>query len=191
MTKPSPDLEDDRAGESTVDFQPSSAGARDAAFAENATASDEKVASLEQQLTESMDRELKAQAELENFRKRVYRDTEQTVKYATSPLIRDLLEVLDNLSRASEAASSNPDAAGLLDGVKLVQQQFIGALGKHHCRPIEAVGKEFDPNFHQAIAQSPSDEYPAGQVMLEASVGYLLHDRVIRPSHVIVSTGKA
>jgi molecular chaperone GrpE len=167
---------------------PSSDTARDALFADDGG---EALAKLEQQLAEALDRELKAQAELENFRKRMYRETEQTVKYANLPLVRDLLEVLDNLARATEAAGAATDSSGLLAGVKMVQQQMTGVLERHHCRPINALGQAFDPNVHQAIAQSPSDEYAAGQVMLEASVGFLLHDRVIRPSHVIVSTGKA
>ncbi len=148
---------------------------------------------LEQQMAELRDRELKAQAELENFRKRIYRETEQTLKYAVGPLIKDIIEVLDNLARATDAASAtadnSPEAASLLEGVRMVQQQLIGVLGKHHCRPIESLGKVFDPNLHQAIAQSPSGDYPSGTVMLEATSGYMLHDRVIRPSHVIVSTG--
>lgn len=163
-------------------------GRLDAAFA---TMENETIAKLEQQLSEATDRELKAQAELENFRKRLYRDTEQSIKYASMGLIRDLIEVLDNLSRAIEAASKSSETSGLLDGVKMVQQQFIDALAKHHCKPIAALGETFDPNVHQAIAQSPSDDFANGKVMLEASAGYTLHDRVIRPAHVIVSTGKA
>jgi molecular chaperone GrpE len=161
--------------------------ALDAAFSD---AADSTIEKLEQQLSEAIDRELKAQAELENFRKRIYRETEQTVKYASLPLIRDLLEVLDNLKRATDAASNAPDANGLLEGVKMVQQQMIAVFEKYHCKPIPGLGHVFDPNVHQAISQSPSDEYGAGQVMLEASNGYVLHDRVVRPSHVIVSTGK-
>ena len=148
---------------------------------------------LEQQMVELRDRELKAQAELENFRKRIYRETEQTLKYAASALIKDLIEVLDNLARAADAAgstaSNSPEAASLLEGVRMVQQQMVSVLAKHHCRPMESLGKVFDPNLHQAIAQSPSADFPAGTVMLEATSGYVLHDRVIRPSHVIVSTG--
>jgi molecular chaperone GrpE len=170
----------------------SSSSPHDAVHAESP---EEVVDMLEHQMAELRDRELKAQAELENFRKRIYRETEQTLKYAAGPVIKDIVEVLDNLARASDAAggkaASTPEAAALLEGVRMVQQQLVGVLGKHHCRPIESLGKEFDPNLHQAIAQSPSAEYPSGTVMLEATVGYVLHDRVIRPSHVIVSTGAA
>jgi molecular chaperone GrpE len=150
---------------------------------------EDTVAAMEQQLAELKDRELKAQAELENFRKRILRDTEQTLKYASLPLVRDVLEVNDNLSRAAEAAQTSSDSESLLAGVRMVQQQLKGVLEKYNCRAIEALGKTFDPNIHQAIAQAPSTEYPAGTVSLEASVGYMMHDRVIRPSHVIVSTG--
>ncbi len=174
--------------EPNFDPNDSTTDALDAAFAD---ATDETIEKLEQQLAEATDRELKAQAELENFRKRIYRETEQTVKYASLPLIRELLEVLDNLTRATDAASNAPEASGLLEGVKMVQQQMIAVFAKYHCKPIPGLGHVFDPNVHQAIAQSPSDEYEAGQVMLEASNGYVLHDRVVRPSAVIVSTGKA
>ena len=162
----------------------------DAALAESP---EQIVDMLEQQMVELRDRELKAQAELENFRKRIYRETEQTLKYAVSPLIKDLIEVLDNLARAADAAGAttvnSPEAASLLEGVRMVQTQMINVLGKHHCRPMESLGKIFDPNLHQAIAQSPSADFPSGTVMFEATSGYMLHDRVIRPSHVIVSTG--
>lgn len=151
---------------------------------------DEVIALMEQQLEELRDRELKAQAELENFRKRLQRDTEQTLKFASVPLIRDLLDVLDNLSRATDAASHNAEAKPIVEGVKLVQTQMMSVLEKYHCRPIQAIGQVFDPNLHQAISQAPSEEIPAGHVCLEASVGYIMHDRVVRPSQVIVSTGK-
>ncbi len=144
---------------------------------------------LEQQVAQFRDRELKAQAELENFRKRVLRDTEQQLKYASIDMVRDLLDVVDNLQRAIDAANKGGEASGLTEGVQMVQQQLEGVLAKHHCTPIRALGQPFDPNIHQAIAQQPSREYPAGTVMMETSIGYVLHDRVIRPSMVIVSTG--
>ncbi len=146
---------------------------------------------LEQQLADLKDRELKAQAELENFRKRLLRDTEQQLKYALLPLVRDLVEVVDNLNRASDAATNSGSTDGLVAGVKLVQHQFHSVLAKYSCNPIESVGQPFDPNFHQAIAQQPSDQYAAGLIVLETSVGYVMHDRVVRPSMVIVSTGSA
>ena len=144
---------------------------------------------LEQQVAKFRDRELKAQAELENFRKRLLRDTEQQLKYASVDLVRDLLDVIDNLQRANDAASKSGETSGLLAGVQMVQQQLVGVLAKYDCKPIPGLGHPFDPNFHQAIAQQPSQEYAAGIVMMETSVGYTLHDRVVRPSMVVVSTG--
>jgi molecular chaperone GrpE len=146
---------------------------------------------LEQQVADLKERELKAQAELENFRKRLLRDTEQQLKYASIGMVRDLLDVVDNLHRATEAATQAGETGSLVDGVKLVLQQMTSVLEKHHCKPIRSVGTPFDPHIHQAIAQQPSAEFPSGVVALETSVGYMLHDRVIRPSMVIVSTGNA
>jgi molecular chaperone GrpE len=102
-----------------------------------------------------------------------------------------MLDVVDNLNRATESAQKAGESGNLVDGVKLVLQQLTGVLEKHHCKPIPGLGKPFDPNIHQAIAQQPSDQYPAGTVMMETSLGYMMHDRVIRPSMVIVSTGPA
>jgi molecular chaperone GrpE len=146
---------------------------------------------LEQQVAEIRDRELKAQAELENFRKRLLRDTEQQLKYAVVPFVKDLLEVVDNLNRATDSAASAGNSENLVAGVKLVQAQLATVLSKYDCRPIVSVGQTFNPYHHQAILQQPSAEYAAGIVMHETSVGYILHDRVIRPSMVIVSTGPA
>jgi molecular chaperone GrpE len=160
-------------------------------FDANDDSPEQVVDMLEQQLVDLKDRELKAQAELENFRKRLLRDTEQQLKYALLPFVRDLVEVVDNLNRATDAATSKGSTDGLVAGVKLVQYQLHQVLEKYSCKPIESVGKAFDPNFHQAIAQQPSDQVAAGLIVLETSIGYMMHDRVVRPSMVIVSTGPA
>jgi molecular chaperone GrpE len=106
-------------------------------------------------------------------------------------LIRDLLPVVDNIDRAIEAASKSNEATSLLEGFKLVRQQLITVLMQHNCTQIEALGKPFDPQFHAAIMQQPSDEVPANHVLLVAQAGYKLHDRVVRPAQVIISTGPA
>lgn len=133
---------------------------------------------------------LVVRAEMENFRKRMMRDSEQQLKYANIGLMRDLLDVVDNLQRALGAASNDPGSQALSDGVAMVSHQLTDVLSKHGCNAVEALGKPFDPNFHEAISQMPSEEYEQGSVMNEVGVGYVLHDRVVRPSHVIVSTGK-
>ncbi len=133
---------------------------------------------------------LRSRAEMENYRKRMQRDSDQQLKFANVPIVRDLVDVIDNLNRAIEAARTDEtNTKALVDGVQMVTQQFNDALAKHGCKPIPAVGTVFDPNIHQAIAQMPSQEVPAGTVAMEVAVGYMLHDRVIRPAQVIVSTG--
>lgn len=146
---------------------------------------------LGSQLDEANQRVLRAQAELENYRKRVQREINDERRYAALPLARDLLPVVDNLERAIEAAQKTNESGGLLEGVKMIAGQIDAILKQHQCQRIETVGQPFDPNFHQAIAQEPSSEHPAGTVTRAAQVGYRLHDRVIRPAQVFVSTGSA
>lgn len=135
---------------------------------------------------------LRAHAELENFRKRMQRDSDQQLKYANLPLMRELLDVVDNLNRAMEVGRGDAaSGAALLSGVEMVSQQLSAVLEKFGCKQVEALGNTFDPNFHEAISQTASDEYAAGVVAQEVAVGYVLHDRVVRPSSVIVSTGPA
>lgn len=147
---------------------------------------------LESELRQANDRSLRAQAELENFRRRMRREMDDERRYAALPLIADLLGVVDNLDRAMEAAEKNEGAnSSLLQGVKMVQAQFLSMLEKHHCRRIGEIGAAFDPNEDQAIAQEPSEQIPAGHVTKVVQFGYRLHDRVIRPAHVLVSSGAA
>ncbi|REK09117.1 MAG: nucleotide exchange factor GrpE [Planctomycetota bacterium] len=161
----------------------SAAQAADAAFA----ASEDEIGKLRSDLEDASDRVLRAQAELENYRKRARRDLENERKYAALPLLQDLLPVVDDLERAIEAAEKTPQAAGLLDGVKLVAQGLSGALARHDCKKIEALDEPFDPAFHEAISQQPVPDKPPGTVVLVAKEGYVLHDRVVRPAQVIVS----
>lgn len=141
------------------------------------------------ELLDANNRALRAQADLENYRKRVQRERQQDSRYALMPLLRDLFPVVDNIQRAIEAAEKNEGGESLLEGFKLVEQQLQSALLQHGCQPIVAVGKTFDPNLHEAVSQTPSDKYQAGKVVMEIAVGYQLHDRVVRPSQVVVSTG--
>jgi len=145
------------------------------------------VQALCEELEVARDRVLRSQAELENYRKRVAREMQDLHRYADLPLMRDLLPVLDNINRAIEAAEKTHDTASLLDGVKMVAQQFAGVFEKHDCTEIEALGQPFDPHRHEAISQQPSDDHPPGTVVLVTQTGFQLHDRVVRPSQVIVS----
>jgi molecular chaperone GrpE len=148
----------------------------------------ETVDELRAELDQAKERVLRCQAELDNYRKRAAREMDEHRRYANIGLIRELLPVLDNVQRAIEAAEKSADGSGLLDGVKLVAQQLQGVLERHHCVKIEALGAPFDPHLHHAILQQPSDEHPANTVITVTQDGYQLHDRVVRPSQVIVST---
>jgi len=149
----------------------------------------QELVGLRAELEQANGRALRAQAELENFRKRSRREVDEQLRYASLPVISDLLPALDNLDRAVAAAEGHDNSASLLEGVKMVAAQLMAILDKHHCRPIEAVGSPFDPHLHEALAQEPSAELPAGYVTRLARAGYKLHDRVIRPAQVLVSTG--
>ena len=146
--------------------------------------------SLPNELAASRERALRLQAELENYRKRTQRVLEEERRYASLPLMRDLLPVVDNLRRAIDAAQQDESAAGLLEGVEIVADQLTSVLNQHRCEEIPAQGAQFDPNVHEAIAQLPSDDHEPGDVMEVTQVGYQLHDRVIRPAQVVVAAPK-
>ena len=152
---------------------------------------EEEVRRLEQELAVAHDAALRSHAELDNFRKRSFRELEDLRKHAGLPLMRDLLPVLDNLDRAIQAAEQNESSAGLLEGVSMVAQQLHSVLDQHQCKRIEAKGHPFDPNLHEAIGQLHCSEFPAGLVAEATTVGYELHGRVVRPSQVFVSLGPA
>ena len=146
----------------------------------------ERIDELEASLQEATDRDLRNQAEFENYRKRVRREAEEEKKYASQRLVEDLLPVADDLTRALESAKGSEEP--IVAGVRMVLQRFRTALERHHVREIEATGP-FDPHRHEAVAQIPNDA-PQGTILQVARTGYLLHDRVIRPAQVVVSAGK-
>jgi len=168
----------------------------DEASAAEDSESESTPASLEEQLEAAVnerdanyDRWMRAQAELENYRRRVKKEAEETRLYQSLPFVRELLPGLDNLQRAIDAGESSKNIEQLLEGVQLVAKQFQDVLSAHSVELIEAVGKSFDPNLHEAIQQIPSEEQPAMTVLEEFQPGYKIHERVIRPSKVIVSSG--
>jgi len=149
-----------------------------------------EVEELRQQLQDAENRVIRGQAELDNFRKRMRREMEEREKFASESLVKDLLQVADNLQLAIQSAKEKHESGGLLDGVQMVVDLLNGVLAKHHCQQIDALGKPFDPNLHEAVQMQPDAEIPANHVSLEVRSGYTLHDRVIRPPQVFVSTGK-
>ncbi|MBX7073439.1 MAG: nucleotide exchange factor GrpE [Pirellulales bacterium] len=155
--------------------------------AENELSSADDLNQLRDDLTEATNRALRAQADLENYRKRAQREMDDERRYANMPLLKDLLPVLDNISRAVESAEKTHDVQGLLTGVQMIGKQLEDALARFGCRRIEALHQPFDPHLHQAILQQPTTEHDENTVVGVAQEGYKLHDRVVRPTQVIVS----
>jgi molecular chaperone GrpE len=141
------------------------------------------------ELAAANDRALRLQAEMQNLRNRTSREIADERRYAAMPLLRDLLPVIDNINRAIEAAEKAGEAENLLAGFRLVKQQLETLLVRHQCEPIKAEGEPFDPNYHEAILHQASATVPADHVVMVTQPGYKLHDRVVRPSQVIVSSG--
>lgn len=142
----------------------------------------------EQKAQDNYDRLLRVSAEFDNFKKRSAREMQDVIKYANEKLASELLNVVDNLERAlasavSQCGSDDP----LLKGVSLVLDDILKVLDRHHVKPIDALGQPFDPSLHQAMMQEPSDNYPPNMVVREMQKGYLIHDRLLRPTLVAVS----
>jgi molecular chaperone GrpE len=135
-----------------------------------------------------LDMAQRMRAEFENYQKRSQKDREQERKYAFGPLAIDLLPVLDNLDRAVAAAQQAGDKGPLIQGVVMVQNQFIEMLKRNGITRIDAQGKPFDPNQHQAVVQQPSADVEPGTVLQVLEQGFMNQDRVLRPAKVIVST---
>jgi molecular chaperone GrpE len=131
-------------------------------------------------------------AEMDNYRKRMEREKESLVKFGNERVIRDLLEVADNFDRTIDMLRGDQDqkVKNLVFGLDMIQKQFIDTMGKHGLTPIESLGKEFDPNFHEAMSQEYAEGKKPNEVIKEFQKGYTLNGRVIRASKVVVSNDK-
>ena len=137
------------------------------------------------QAEENYDRFLRAQAELENYKKRVEREKTGLVKYGNEELIKAILPVMDNLERAlDQAPGENPD--GLMEGIKITRDQLLQVLEKFGVTLVAAVGVPFDPSKHQAMMQVESADHEPNTVVSELQKGYFLNDRLLRPAMVSV-----
>jgi molecular chaperone GrpE len=131
---------------------------------------------------------LRERADLENARKRHQRDKEEALRFANDRLLKEMIPVLDNLERAVDHADQADDEnQGLLEGVNMTINQFRKALENFGVKPINAIGASFDPNLHQAMGQVESVDQTPNTVVTEFQKGYLLHDRLLRPSMVMVA----
>ena len=135
---------------------------------------------------ENYDRLLRAQAELENYKKRVEREKSSLVKYGNEDIIKAILPVIDNLERALEhPQGENPD--GLTEGIKITLSQFFQVLEKFGVTPIASVGEPFDPSKHEAMMQVELADHKPNTVVSELQRGYFLNDRLLRPAMVSVA----
>ena len=137
------------------------------------------------------DRFMRALADSENARKRADKDRREAENYGGSKLSRDLLPVYDNMKRALEAATEEQKAvsAALIEGVELTMRELVNVFGKHGIRPITpAVGDRFDPKEHEAMFEAPLPNTQAGSIIQVSTEGFMLHDRLLRPAQVGVSS---
>ncbi|WP_428912633.1 nucleotide exchange factor GrpE [Niallia sp. Krafla_26] len=142
---------------------------------------------LKAKLEEAENRMLRLQADFENSRRRARLDLEAAEKYRAQSLISGLLPAIDNFERALQLDADNEQAKSLLQGMEMVYRGILDALKAEGAEQIEAVGKEFDPHMHQAVMQVQEENYDSNVVVEEFQKGYILKDRVIRPSMVKVN----
>lgn len=151
----------------------------------------DEVAALQEEVNDLKDRLLRSLAEAENIRKRADRDRREAENYGGSKLARDMLPVYDNLQRALDAAGDEQkDVAGaVLEGIELTLRELLNVFGKHGIeRVAPEVGDAFDPDFHQAMFEAPVPETKAGDIIQVMAEGFMLHDRLLRPAQVGVSS---
>ncbi len=148
---------------------------------------EEKIKELEEELLQFKDKYLRLYAEFENYKRRVQKDKEELLKYGVEPLVIELLTVIDNLEMALGHAGNEVSLESLKEGVDLTLKELRKILNKYGVSEIEAVGKPFDPEFHHAMSQVERDDVEDKTVVEEYRKGYMLKDRVIRPSLVAVA----
>ena len=143
---------------------------------------------LQAELSAKDDRLVRLQADFDNFRKRTAKEKSELAAVIEQAFLKDLLPLLDNLSRASEAAENNEaaDIETLRKGIEMIKQETVAVMGKHGLEPIDTQGKMFDPNFHQAVGAVQDDTKADGSIAAELQRGYVARGRVIRPSMVQV-----
>ncbi|HSB79580.1 MAG TPA: nucleotide exchange factor GrpE [Candidatus Methylomirabilis sp.] len=142
-----------------------------------------------QEVDRLQERLLRLHAEFENYRKRMAREKTEFLKFANEGLILQILPVLDNLERAITSARAEVGSTPLIEGIEMIARLFRTTLEKAGVKPIEALGRPFDPGVHQAVAQAESSQEEANLVIEEIQKGYLLEGRVLRPAMVKVSRG--
>jgi len=151
----------------------------------------DEVEQLRAERDDMRDRFMRALADAENARKRGDRDRKEAEQYGGSKLARDMLPVYDNLTRALETATDaqKETSSALIEGVELTLRELVNVFSKHGIQPIAPeVGDKFDPQYHQAMFEAPVPDTKAGNIIQVMGAGFMLHDRLLRPAHVGVSS---
>src|SRR3989338_2545167 len=160
------------------------------AAAEPVVLTNEEIIDLKKKAEERdsfLDQLLRTRAEFMNYQKRMHKENESTAQFAIQNLILDLFPELDNFDRALKLADNSKDFDKLVEGIKLIKDQLFKVLGKYGVKSMETVGKAFDPNLHEAVMEEENNELPHHTITDELQKGFLLKERVIRPSKVKVS----
>jgi molecular chaperone GrpE len=181
-------------GEDEDDAQrPQSPAEVEALSAGDEPADDDLAARLiaaEASLAELNDKYLRKAAELENTKRRLLKQVDETKRYGVEEVVKEMLPVLDDLELALGHANEQGQRASgdsLLDGMNLVKRKFASVIERYGAVPFDSLGKPFDPKVHEAISQQETDQAPDGSVLGEYLKGYMLHDRLLRPALVIVA----
>lgn len=151
----------------------------------------QQIDALQREVQQRKDEILRGRAELENYRKRVQREKDELRKNAAAGLIEELLTVLDNMQLGLQSAEAHPEANVVTEGFRMVFGSLCGMLETHGLKELNPQGERFDPHAHACIAHQPSADVPEDHVMQVIRSGYALHDRLLRPANVVVSSGPA
>jgi molecular chaperone GrpE len=152
---------------------------------------DDPTAGLQADLDRFRDLALRSQADFDNFKKRAAREKEDAIKYANGSLLERLIAIVDNFELGLSAAKGEGEQSPIYSGMNMVLKQLTDFLADNGLQPIDAEGQKFDPNLHEAIAHEPSESVPEGVVLRQMRHGYRLKDRLLRPSSVVVSSGRS
>lgn len=157
--------------------------------AEAAEVETDPIAALEAEVQKYKDESLRRAAEMDNYRKRMAKELEQSRKFSNQGLLMELLPVLDNFGMGMQMAEQEQGSM-LFQGMSMVQGQLSEFFASQGVKPVEVEpGGDFDPNFHEAVSQEATEEVPEGQVLRVVRKGYFIGDRLLRPANVIVAKG--
>lgn len=192
MTPSKKQENEDQKPEDAAPEIPEGDGSADADSASALPPAQAEVEKLKEENARLRDQWVRAAAEAENVRKRASREMEDTARYAVTGFARDMVSVLENLTRAAESIPA--DAAGdnallhtLREGVDLTLKELLAIFQKFHIVRLSPLNQKFDHHFHQAVAQAERDDVPPGTVVQVIQAGYVIHDRLLRPAMVVVS----